>query len=107
MLKPSSQTVQLRPYQFRVIDACLNAIRRDGLTRIGVSAPTGSGKTIIFIKLIEELIRSQDDKVLILTNSEVTASQAVSQTKMTLGMRAGISIGLEKADQKSDSADTV
>jgi hypothetical protein len=61
----------------------------------------------VFVKLIEELILNHDDKVLILTNSEVTASQAVAQTKMTLGMKAGISIGLEKADQKSDSADNV
>jgi superfamily II DNA or RNA helicase len=106
-LKPSNKTAQLRPYHVGVIDACLNAIRRDGLTRIGVSAPTGSGKTVIFVKLIEELIKNQDDKVLILVNSEETANQAVHHTKKNLGMKAGVSVGIEKADQRSDSADNV
>jgi superfamily II DNA or RNA helicase len=106
-LKPSNNTAQLRPYQVRVIDACLQAVRQDGLTRIGVSAPTGSGKTVIFVKLIEELIENQDDKVLILVNSEETANQAVHHTKKNLGMKAGISVGIEKADQRSDSADNV
>ena len=36
----------LRPYQVQVIDACMKALGRD-VKRIGVSCPTGSGKTVI------------------------------------------------------------
>jgi superfamily II DNA or RNA helicase len=36
----------LRPYQVQVIDACMKALAR-GVKRIGVSCPTGSGKTVI------------------------------------------------------------
>lgn len=36
----------LRPYQVEVIEACVDALDR-GLQRIGVSSPTGSGKTVM------------------------------------------------------------
>jgi hypothetical protein len=36
----------LRPYQVQVIDACMKALDR-GVRRMGVSSPTGSGKTVI------------------------------------------------------------
>jgi ATP-dependent helicase IRC3 len=37
---------QLRPYQREAIDACMSALNR-GVGRIGVSSPTGSGKTVM------------------------------------------------------------
>ncbi|OCF58150.1 hypothetical protein L486_04180 [Kwoniella mangroviensis CBS 10435] len=43
--------VTLRPYQAHAIQACLEALS-SGLTRIGVSSPTGSGKTTMFMYLI-------------------------------------------------------
>lgn len=36
----------LRPYQVEVIELCIAALDR-GLQRIGVSSPTGSGKTVM------------------------------------------------------------
>jgi hypothetical protein len=36
----------LRPYQVEVIHACMSALKR-GVNRIGVSSPTGSGKTVM------------------------------------------------------------
>jgi len=36
----------LRPYQVEVIHACMSALDR-GVDRIGVSSPTGSGKTVM------------------------------------------------------------
>jgi chromosomal replication initiation ATPase DnaA len=36
----------LRPYQVEVIHACMSALAR-GVNRIGVSSPTGSGKTVM------------------------------------------------------------
>ncbi len=44
---PSTPNVyQLRPYQIEVIDACMSALDR-GVRRMGVSSPTGSGKTVM------------------------------------------------------------
>ncbi|PWN48973.1 P-loop containing nucleoside triphosphate hydrolase protein [Violaceomyces palustris] len=44
----------LRPYQEECIQDCLSALS-NGITRIGVSSPTGSGKTTIFTHLISRL----------------------------------------------------
>jgi hypothetical protein len=44
---PSTPTLyQLRPYQMEAIEACVSALDR-GVLRIGVSSPTGSGKTVM------------------------------------------------------------
>ncbi|KLT45993.1 P-loop containing nucleoside triphosphate hydrolase protein [Cutaneotrichosporon oleaginosum] len=48
---PPSAPLTLRPYQTEAIDACLSALAR-GCRRIGVSSPTGSGKTTMFMHLI-------------------------------------------------------
>jgi superfamily II DNA or RNA helicase len=105
-IKRSDKITELRPYQKRAIEACLKAMQ-SGLTRIGVSAPTGSGKTVIFVKLIEKMIKNPDDKVLILINSDETEKQAEEQTKLDLGMRAGISVGIEKGRMTSCSLDNM
>lgn len=47
----SEPAVLLRDYQQEAISKCLSALD-DGLTRIGVSSPTGSGKTTVFMHLI-------------------------------------------------------
>lgn len=44
-LPPTTQS-SLRPYQLDVIRSCLSALDR-GVTRMGVSSPTGSGKTVM------------------------------------------------------------
>lgn len=51
---PPPTRIQLRPYQERAVNDCLEAIAA-GTTRIGVSAPTGSGKTTMFTELIGRL----------------------------------------------------
>ncbi|KAA1097080.1 hypothetical protein PGTUg99_000555 [Puccinia graminis f. sp. tritici] len=43
----TSQIIEHRPYQQDSLDACLDALSR-GVSRIGVSLPTGSGKTVGF-----------------------------------------------------------
>ncbi|KAH9470619.1 hypothetical protein Pst134EA_007866 [Puccinia striiformis f. sp. tritici] len=40
----ASQVIEYRPYQQDSLEACLSALER-GVSRIGVSLPTGSGKT--------------------------------------------------------------
>ncbi|WVQ94456.1 hypothetical protein IAU59_001535 [Kwoniella sp. CBS 9459] len=47
----SEGRVVLRPYQIKAIQACADALKR-GIRRFGVSAPTGSGKTTMFMHLI-------------------------------------------------------
>lgn len=50
----SPSSVILRPYQTEAIDACLAALQA-GKRRIGVSSPTGSGKTTMFMHLIPHI----------------------------------------------------
>ena len=76
--------VLLRPYQESCLEACLNALD-SGATRIGVSLPTGSGKTTVFLSLISRLRPSPKhsgaDKALIIVNSIELARQSAEQTK--------------------------
>ncbi|KAK2461954.1 hypothetical protein APHAL10511_006417 [Amanita phalloides] len=50
----STAHVRLRPYQEQCLDACIDALA-SGATRIGVSLPTGSGKTTVFISLLSRI----------------------------------------------------
>lgn len=43
----------LRDYQQECIDQCVDAVRRQGKKRIGVSLATGGGKTVIFSNLLD------------------------------------------------------
>lgn len=76
------EKVQLRPYQEEAVGECLDSIA-NGVTRIGVSSPTGSGKTTMFTELIARLPALQrvdspapGTNVLIVVNSAELASQA-------------------------------
>ncbi|KIS66081.1 double-stranded DNA-dependent ATPase [Mycosarcoma maydis] len=70
----------LRPYQEECIQDCLSALDC-GVTRIGVSSPTGSGKTTIFTHLIDRLPPRSDtggQRVAIIVNSIELALQAAN-----------------------------
>lgn len=76
--------VVLRPYQQTCLQACTEALD-SGATRIGVSLPTGSGKTTVFITLLS-LIKPppknpKATKSLVLVNSVELARQAAAQTE--------------------------
>lgn len=75
----ASAPVSLRPYQEECIQDCLAALE-SGVTRIGVSSPTGSGKTTIFTHLIDRLPPRPNggDRVLIIVNSIELALQAAN-----------------------------
>lgn len=75
----SSPEFSLRPYQEECIQECLAALE-SGVTRIGVSSPTGSGKTTIFTHLIDRLPPRPNggDRVLIMVNSIELALQAAN-----------------------------
>ncbi|KAJ9112231.1 hypothetical protein QFC22_006315 [Naganishia vaughanmartiniae] len=70
--------IWLRPYQVQVIVECMKALD-GGLQRIGVSSPTGSGKTVMFTHLIPMLLKRgsfQGGSVLVLVGNIELARQA-------------------------------
>ncbi|EMD42116.1 hypothetical protein CERSUDRAFT_147660 [Gelatoporia subvermispora B] len=89
LLQPScrlshTNAVTLRPYQENCIETCLDALR-EGSTRIGVSLPTGSGKTTVFISLLSRIDPPKKspraNQALIIVNSIELALQAAAQTE--------------------------
>ncbi|EJD04075.1 P-loop containing nucleoside triphosphate hydrolase protein [Fomitiporia mediterranea MF3/22] len=75
--------VQLRPYQETCLQACLETLRDKDSTRIGISLPTGSGKTTVFVSLISMLQPPPSSpnavRALIIVNSVELARQAAEQ----------------------------
>jgi ATP-dependent helicase IRC3 len=74
--------VILRPYQELCLASCTQALA-SGSTRIGVSLPTGSGKTTVFISLLARIPPPATNKdatrALIVVNSIELARQAAAQ----------------------------
>jgi ATP-dependent helicase IRC3 len=93
----------LRGYQEDAIQACLDALS-SGLTRIGVSSPTGSGKTTMFMHLIPRITASADGavergKTLILVGSVELANQAEGAAVRLLG--PDWSVEVEQASRRA------
>lgn len=80
-----SASLALRPYQESCLDACIDALKA-GQTRIGVSLPTGSGKTTIFISLLSRIQpppnRPKATRSLIVVNGIELARQSAAQVKV-------------------------
>jgi ATP-dependent helicase IRC3 len=74
--------VVLRPYQEACLEACTGALA-SGISRIGVSLPTGSGKTTVFISLLSRIappkLNPAAQRSLIIVNSVELARQAANQ----------------------------
>jgi primosomal protein N' len=74
----------LYDYQVRAIHDVLQALQ-DGLSRIAVSAATGSGKTAMFVSLVQYIPnRSGQDKVLIVVPSLQIMKQVVCEIRLRL-----------------------
>lgn len=97
-----SAPIALRPYQQEAIDACLAGLG-SGLTRLGVSSPTGSGKTTMFMSLIPRIPptslepepgQASDDKgrTLILVERGELAEQAEVAARKILGKEWSIEV---------------
>lgn len=85
--------MNLRPYQ---LDA-LQAIRKEWTTRKStlLVLPTGTGKTIVFARLIELLVREEQARVLVLAHRGELLEQAADKiVKVT-----GLSCAVEKAEE--------
>jgi ATP-dependent helicase IRC3 len=78
------EPIVLRPYQDSCLQACLDALGK-GLRRIGVSLPTGAGKTTVFVSLISRIPPRGGDKrakrALIIVNSIELARQSAAQVE--------------------------
>ncbi|EJD55046.1 P-loop containing nucleoside triphosphate hydrolase protein [Auricularia subglabra TFB-10046 SS5] len=73
--------IVLRPYQESCIQACLYALE-NGCTRIGVSLPTGAGKTTVFLSLLDRMGTVEPrTKALVIVNSVELAKQAAAQAE--------------------------
>ena len=74
----------LRPYQESCLHACIQALGK-GASRIGVSLPTGAGKTTVFISLLSRLsappLAPDATRSLIIVNSVELAQQTADQAK--------------------------
>ena len=81
-LTHSATAIALRPYQEHCLQACTDALSA-GSTRIGVSLPTGAGKTTVFISLLSRLCPPKDNakatRALIIVNSVELARQSAEQ----------------------------
>ena len=69
----------LRPYQKQVIRDCYSHIRQ-GIKRILLFSPTGSGKTIIATKVIKDAV-SKNLRVLFIVHRDILVSQTYSKLK--------------------------
>ncbi|KAH9486984.1 Putative mitochondrial ATP-dependent helicase irc3 [Psilocybe cubensis] len=78
----STDAVILRPYQEHCLQACTEALA-SGSTRIGVSLPTGAGKTTVFISLLSRISpppeNMQATRSLIIVNTIELAHQAATR----------------------------
>ncbi|KAI0788480.1 P-loop containing nucleoside triphosphate hydrolase protein [Abortiporus biennis] len=80
----TTKDIVLRPYQESCLEACTDALN-SGATRIGVSLPTGSGKTTVFISLLSRILPPKQypkaKQSLVIVNSVELALQAASQAE--------------------------
>nr|XP_031863151.1 uncharacterized protein CI109_001630 [Kwoniella shandongensis]KAA5530223.1 hypothetical protein CI109_001630 [Kwoniella shandongensis] len=100
--------ISLYPYQRAMIQASLQTLA-SGKRRFAISAPTGSGKTVVFthlIPLIPDLSESKAGKVLIMLNKVNLVRQTELAVKRMLGGQ--YLVELEQSDSKaSESADII
>ena len=89
-----------RLYQRTAIKAVNDAFE-DGVSRVGVSAPTGSGKTFIFAHVIREVLeRNPNGKVMILVDSLEQANQAEDKVDRVCG-KGNIKVSHERAGSRA------
>ncbi|PCH33701.1 nucleoside triphosphate hydrolase protein [Wolfiporia cocos MD-104 SS10] len=93
----SKEPLVLRPYQISCVEACLDALE-SGTSRIGVSLPTGSGKTTVFMTLLSRIqppaATPKAKRSLVIVNSiELARQAAASATRLCPGWRVEIEQG--------------
>ena len=87
--------MELRPYQAKAKDAIL-AEWDKGVRRTLLVLPTGTGKTIVFSKVIEDQVR-EGQRVLVLAHRSELLDQAADK----LAKSTGLFTATEKAESSS------
>ena len=88
-----------RPYQTEAVTACLEAAAT-GQRRVLVALPTGTGKTIIFAKLLQQ----RGGRSLVLAHRDELIQQAADKLRL---VDDTLRIGIVKADRDETTAPTV
>lgn len=83
----------LRPYQQEAFDAIFTQWD-EGRRRLLLSLPTGCGKTIVFAKVIERLVR-EGKRVLVMAHRAELLEQAADKLNKATGLRCAV----EKAEE--------
>ncbi|KAJ2044905.1 putative ATP-dependent helicase IRC3 [Coemansia sp. RSA 922] len=94
----------LRPYQQECIDTCLSLLRA-GVRRQAVSLPVGSGKTVVFSNLIQQVPAPTElaTKTLVLAHREELLEQAARQIQAASPqLRIAIDQGTRQANPAAD-----
>ncbi|KAJ2886159.1 DEAD DEAH box helicase [Coemansia aciculifera] len=94
----------LRPYQQECIDTCLSLLRA-GVRRQAVSLPVGSGKTVVFSNLIQQIPAPTElaTKTLVLAHREELLEQAARQIQAASPhLRIAIDQGTRQANPAAD-----
>lgn len=88
-----------RPYQREAIDAVHDAVR-NGLRRVLIALPTGTGKTVVFVSLIRE----RGGRALILVHRDELIWQAVDKIRIVI---PGADVGIVKAERDEHDREIV
>jgi superfamily II DNA or RNA helicase len=95
-----------RAYQRTAIEAVSEALD-NGSSRVGVSAPTGAGKTVIFAQIILATLKEHTKgKVLVLVDTKLQADQAYRRIQLAHGERM-VYIGKERGSSSAKPWDQV
>lgn len=87
--------MELRPYQEASRQA-VEAAWQDGILRTLLVLPTGTGKTVVFSKITEDMVR-RGERVLILAHRGELLEQAADKLERATGLKCAT----EKAEQSS------
>jgi len=90
--------MEMRPYQKEAVASILETWE-SGINRTLLVLPTGTGKTIVFSKVIEEMVR-RGSSVLVLAHREELLQQASDKLLRSTGLQTA----LEKADSSAIGA---
>jgi len=101
--------VILRDYQIRVLDETWDALQRK--LNVLITAPCSAGKTILFSKIIQRLLRENPAfRALILVDREILVTQSADKLR-TVAPELALSIGIicasVTAEKRTDKAVTV
>lgn len=94
----------LRDYQLDAL-AAIRAAEAEGLRRLGLQMPTGTGKTVMFAGLVAEDFADSRGRVLVLAHREELLAQAAATFERMLP--AWARVGIVQANRDDADADVV